>query len=286
MASDYLCNLIIPGAGKSGTSSLHEYLAAHPSISMSNSKEPHHFCKDDRYVRGARAHNMLFEQDSSFRYYGESSTGYLPWSIAANRVAQDLDRPKAIMVLRHPVKRSFSHYRWRYRLGLEKRSFLNAMKQDGFGYHPDKPHTFGYMAYLEFSQYATHCPNWIEALGEENCLLISSDALLNDTEATLETCHRFLELPSVKLKNELYRANETSKIGRRSPKLATKIMRFLPNGLKSSWTYQFLRSGLLKVTAPTPPAVMTLEEKAFVERELADDIAWFERRFGQSDYVA
>lgn len=286
MASDYLCNLIIPGAAKSGTSSLHEYLAAHPLISMGHSKEPHHFCRDERYVRGGEAHNALFEQSPNFRYYGESSTGYLLWSAAADRVAQDLDSPKVIMVLHHPVICNFSHYRWRYKLSLEKRSFLEAVKQDGFGYHPDKPDRFGYMGYLEFSQYATHCPVWMEALGEENCLLLSSDALLSDTEAALQSCYRFLGLPSIKLETEYHRANETSKIGRRPPKVATRLMRILPNSLKSSWPYQFCRNGLLKVTAPTPPVGMTSEEKAFVERELADDVAWFESRFGNSSYVA
>jgi hypothetical protein len=282
MTSDYLCNLIIPGAAKSGTSSLHEYLSEHPLISMSYRKEPHHFSRDELYVRGGEAHNILFDKNSIYRYYGESSTGYLPWGAAADRVAKDLNNPKIIMVLRHPIKRSFSHYCWRYRLGLEKRSFLEAVKQDGFGYHPDQPDKFGYMGYLEFSKYATHCPVWIEALGKENCLLISSDTLLNDTEAALQSCFRFLGLPGIKLEGGRYRVNETSEIGRRPPEVATRLMRILPNAIRSSPAYQFFRNGLLKVTAPTPPTVMTPDERAFIERELADDIAWFESNFGNS----
>ncbi len=34
-------NLFIPGAAKSGTSSLHELLNLHPEINMSKNKEPH-----------------------------------------------------------------------------------------------------------------------------------------------------------------------------------------------------------------------------------------------------
>ena len=197
MPSEYRCNLIVPGAAKSGTSSLHEYLDEHPLISMSSSKEPHHFCRDDLYARGAEPHNSLFDEKSEARYFGESSTGYLPWSAAAERICRDLESPKVIIVLRHPVERCFSHYRWRYRLGLEKRSFLDAVKEDGFGYHPGKPAQFGYMAYLEFSRYSKQCPVWEDAVGTANCLLLSSCDLFDHQEGTLTRCFDFLDLPQI-----------------------------------------------------------------------------------------
>ena len=42
-------NLFIPGAAKSGTSSLHNYLNKHPDIFMSESKEPHFFSHTTKY---------------------------------------------------------------------------------------------------------------------------------------------------------------------------------------------------------------------------------------------
>lgn len=155
MRSDYLCNLIVPGAAKSGTSALHEYLRDHPMITMSEKKEPHHFCIDERYQGGAHAHNQLFKPTKHSRYFGESSTGYLPWPKAAERITRSLNKPKIIFLLRHPVARAFSHYRWRVRLGLEKRTLLDALDADGYGYHPHRATAYGWMAYLEFSQY-TH----------------------------------------------------------------------------------------------------------------------------------
>jgi len=279
MHSDYICNLIIPGAAKSGTSSLHEYLDQHPLISMSSSKEPHHFCRNDRYAGGSAAHNSLFQEKSSVRYFGESSTGYLPWAPAAERIARDLHCPKVIIILRHPVSRCFSHFRWRYRLGLEKRSFLDAVKEDGFGYHPEKPSQFGYMAYLEFSQYSKQCPFWESTFGKENCLLLSSRELLGDQESTLARCLDFLDLPRIPAGKSSTKVNETSALGRRSPPAVTRLASLVPESFKSFNVYRKIKRGLLRSVAPNPPAVMTADERAYLEDILSEDIAWFDRRF-------
>ncbi len=60
--SEFLCNLVIPGAGKSGTSSLHTLLGEHPRIHMSSPKEPQFFSFDDLYQKGAESHNRIFEE--------------------------------------------------------------------------------------------------------------------------------------------------------------------------------------------------------------------------------
>ena len=54
-----LPNLYIPGAGKSGTSSLHEYLHQHPQVFMSRVKEPHYFSRSD-YPNGLSEYAQLF----------------------------------------------------------------------------------------------------------------------------------------------------------------------------------------------------------------------------------
>ena len=248
-------------------------------IAMSSSKEPHHFCRDARYSEGATAHNKLFEDKSDALYFGESSTGYLPWPTAAERIARDLDHPKAIIVLRHPVARCFSHYRWRYRLGLEKRNFLEALKSDGFGFNPEQPTEFGYMAYLEFSQYARQSRVWEEALGIENCLFLASSDLQRDHDGTLAQCFDFLGLPPLETLSNPGNVNETATIGRRPFRMLTGLAGFLPRGIKSSSFYSQIRGKFLKMVAPKPPAAMTTEEQAFVEDSLEEDIAWYEARF-------
>lgn len=279
METEYLCNLVIPGAAKSGTSSLHDFLNLHPNICMSTSKEPHHFCRKDRLSSGARAHNALFSSKDTIEVYGESSTGYLPWSPAADLIAQRLKNPRIIMVLREPVARTFSHYRWRYRLGLEKRTLLEAMRQDGRGYDPERPDRFGYMAYLEFSNYSKHCEYWLKRFGEENCLIINASNLKKDTFNTLQECCHFLSIPGFNEKVEFTDSNVTDNQGLRPTKKITFAAGFLPKSLKSSKIYKDFRSNFLRSRAPVPPSTMTQAELEFATNELAEDIAWYQKRF-------
>lgn len=58
--SRYMCNLVVPGAAKSGTSALHEMLDAHPRVQMSSTKEPHYFSEDEIHENGVNWHNSLF----------------------------------------------------------------------------------------------------------------------------------------------------------------------------------------------------------------------------------
>lgn len=280
METEYLCNLVIPGAAKSGTSSLHDFLNLHPNICMSTSKEPHHFSRKDRFNSGARPHNALFPKKDNIKVFGESSTTYLPWSPAADLIAQRLKSPRIIMVLREPVARTFSHYRWRYRLGLEKRTFLEAIQQDGRGYDPERPDRFGYMSYLEFSNYSKHCEYWLERFGEENCLIINSSNLKNDNFNTLQECCRFLRVPSFDEKMEFTDSNVTDNQGLRPTKKTTFAASFLPKALKSSKIYKNFRSSFLRSRAPVPPSTMTKAELKFVTDALAEDIAWYQKRFG------
>ena len=278
MANRYVCNLIIPGAAKSGTSSLHQYLGAHPEIAMSDSKEPHHFCKPALYASGADTHNAMFGLKPDAIYFGESSTGYLPWRPAVERIKRDLEATKIIMLLRHPVERCFSHYRWRYRLGLEKRPFMNALKADGFGYDPEKPSSYGYMAYLEFSKYSKQCPMWLDTFGEENCLLLNSSDLRRDHNGTMAKCFAFLDVRDF-FSESTSEENQTNELERQPPVIVTKAMGLFPKYIKQSQTYKHLRQTVLRAIAPEPPSCMTTSERNFVEDALAEDITWFDSQF-------
>lgn len=279
MPSDYLCNLIIPGAAKSGTSSLHEYLNQHPKICMSRSKEPHHFSRIKKYELGARSHNELFDYSFEAQVFGESSTGYMIWPDSIKKISKNLDNPKIIMVLRDPVKRAFSHYRWRFRLGLEKRSFIEAVAKDGFGYDPEKPDKLGYKSYLQFSQYSKYCPMWFEEFGKDNCLLVSSAELKNEPIKILNECFNFLKLSPLESVDSVF-ANQTDSAPTMSSSSLKNLASLIPNQIKASSAYQSFRRNLLVGLAPDAPKNMTSEEESYVEEVLSDDIDYFKSTFG------
>lgn len=275
MSVPLLCNLVIPGAAKSGTSALHDSLARHPNIDMSDRKEPHFFSIDATYAQGPQSHNALFTPTEATRYFGESSTGYMISEKALARIATDLVNPKIIFLLRHPVDRSFSHYRWRYRLGLEKRSFSDALRENGYGYEPEQPKQFGYESYLQFSQYARYCPLWVEAFGAENCLFVRSERLRTTPDQTEARIYAFLELPDPGPQAALS-ANETVAVTRIPSKIEGGMASRVPKVLRRTKTLKSLWNVYMRTRSPVPPKLMTEVDRLHLESALADDIAYYE----------
>ena len=79
-------NLLIIGAAKSGTTSLHHYLQQHPEIFMTTPKEPHFLINNDigkdRIPKGIidkDEYFNLFNVIDSYKYKGESSVMYLAY---------------------------------------------------------------------------------------------------------------------------------------------------------------------------------------------------------------
>lgn len=192
--SEYKCNFVIAGIGKSGTSSLHSYLDAHPEICMSSTKEPHYFSIDAEWKKGPNFHNRLFS-DSKPRAiaFGESSTTYSSSEIAMKRIKSSIDNPRVIVVLRDPVERVISHYRWVCALGLEDRPFLQAIEESGYDFDPNlSVQGRCYMSYLEFSIYSKWIPKLQEIFGSDNVLILRADDLKDKPALVVNACCSFL----------------------------------------------------------------------------------------------
>lgn len=274
MTTEYLCNLVVPGAAKSGTSSLHEALNQHNKICMSVNKEPHYVCRAEEYSKGMDFHNNLFSPEGDASVFGESSTGYMIWPETIDRISRDLKNPKIILLLRHPVSRTVSHWKWRVKLGLEVRPLWQAIEVDGYGFHPERPDRYGYMAYLQFSKYSKYCPLWTERFGSENCLMITQDDLSSDFQSTMSRCFSFLNLESFTFA-EGVKVNETKNLVGRPKPFMTKAMSLLSPGFKKAPLYRNLRDSILRMCTTDMPTEVSGNEIGFLERVLKDDIEYF-----------
>lgn len=123
-------NLLIVGAQKSGTTSLHEYLSQHPDVFMSEMKELAYFSRENRPFLvpdekdhiGYQWYSKRSHIDCDYKYIkkfnkcknekivGESSAEYLYYSNTANDIYRFNPNMKIIIVLRNPVNRAFSAY--------------------------------------------------------------------------------------------------------------------------------------------------------------------------------
>ena len=124
-----LPNLLIVGAAKSGTTSLHNYLKQHPDIFMSNHKEPHFLINNEigvnripKGINNIQDYSNLFSNGVSQKYRGESSAMYLQFpEIAIKNIDRYLDEDvKIIIMLRNPIERAFSGYQHVKRYNLDE----------------------------------------------------------------------------------------------------------------------------------------------------------------------
>ena len=105
-----LPNLVVIGAAKCGTTSLHAYLDAHPEVSMSREKELHFFVERKNWGRGLDWYESQF---SAAPVRGESSPGYSAFPLyegVAERMAETIPHAKLVYLVRDPVERIVSHY--------------------------------------------------------------------------------------------------------------------------------------------------------------------------------
>lgn len=205
-------NLFIPGAPKSGTSSLHDYLNCHPDIFMSSKKEPHYFSHDDRYLKNEMQYLDLFTQDKNYKFYGESSTGYFIFPNVADRIRTKSISPKFVFILRNPIDRAYSHYRWLYGLGLEIRPFYKAFLKSKSSLLDAKKSIDGkYKFYYHSSLYYKNILQYYNVFSSTNICIITTESLKSKPLESINKIFKFLKVEELANIDEIY-SNKTQKI--------------------------------------------------------------------------
>ena len=125
-ARDNMPDFLVIGAGKSGTTSLNNYLKQHPQVFMCLRKEPNFFAleiphPDDYELQSSRdyyyqsvsdidEYQKLFQGAREDQLLGEVSNTYLNSELACDRIQHYLPGAKLIAILRHPAERLYSRY--------------------------------------------------------------------------------------------------------------------------------------------------------------------------------
>jgi hypothetical protein len=176
-----LPNLLIIGAAKCGTTSLHEYLALHPEIKMSERKELQLFNRADWRER-LDWYEAQFQEALPVR--GESSPTYTFYPFLPSvpeRVREVMPDAKFIYLVRDPIERAIANYVEMYSLKLEHRPIDEALSDPD----PANPH-------LTSSRYATQLERYLECFEQERILVLDSGDLLNRRAETLRRVFGFL----------------------------------------------------------------------------------------------
>ena len=187
-------NFFIPGAAKSGTTTLHELLNLHPDISMSKIKEPVFWNNakfNDYKVEDWLKYKELFNPNSKIK--GESTTSYMYYDSFIENINKNYKKPpKFIFILRNPIDRYISHFWWMKGLGLEKNNIRDIINREShtdfieYDYYPKH--------YFQFGLYSKWIQRFIENFGFENIKIITLENLISNRLDTVNACFDFLGL--------------------------------------------------------------------------------------------
>jgi hypothetical protein len=212
-------DFLIIGTKRGGTTSLFNYLLMHPGVlglfpQNRGTKSTDYFFSS-RFDRGAAWYRSHFHTET-YRRRLEARLGYRPVSGEASpyyvwdpriaeRVQRDAPGVKAIMLVRDPVKRAWSHYLERQQNGVEPLSFPDALAAEEVrlageldrmnaepGYHST---AWDWYCYRSRGDYLPQLQHWTSVLGRDDLLVLRSEDMYADPQVVVDQVCDFLGLP-------------------------------------------------------------------------------------------
>ena len=174
-------NFLVIGAMKAGTTSLHQYLKAHPQVFMSTPKELNFFVEGMNWELGIEWYRSKFAGARDAVAVGESCPQYtkaIEYPGVPARIAATIPDVRLVYLVRDPIERIRSAYLHRRSNGKESRSIERALAEDE--------------RYVDTSRYAAQLDPYLELFPEEQLLVVLSEELRDDRETALGRVLKFV----------------------------------------------------------------------------------------------
>lgn len=175
-----LPNFLGIGVPRGGTTWLHNLLASHPDVYAPDRRKEVHFF-DRYYDRGIAWYEGFFPRGSNagaFAAVGEITPHYLYCRDCPSRIADLKTVSRLLLILRNPIERAYSHYRWRVRLENYRANFETFLEE--------RPQA------VEWGLYAKYLRNYLEYFDRNRILILIHEMALNDVPQTRQRLARFL----------------------------------------------------------------------------------------------
>jgi hypothetical protein len=157
--------LLVVGAQRCGTTYLYQVLDEHPEIAMARPArpEPKFFLDVEKCRKGLAWYEATyFAGTEAVPVHGEKSTSYMESPEAASRAAGMIPGADALVMLRDPIDRAISNWRFSTASGLEYRPLQEALAENLERPQPwDRSKTsVSPFAYLERGRYVHYLTPW------------------------------------------------------------------------------------------------------------------------------
>ena len=183
-----LPDVVIIGTQRGGTTSLFNWLATHPEVSPSSTKEVHYF--DRFYGNGERWYRAHFPVRHAGRLSMEATPYLLFHPLAPARAAAPLPpSTRFVALLRDPVQRAISHYWHSRRIGAEPEPLDVALGlederlagEEAVVLGGEESFAFRNFSYRARGHYAEQLRRWFEVVDPGRILVMESEELWGPT---------------------------------------------------------------------------------------------------------
>jgi hypothetical protein len=228
-------DFVIPGAPRTGTTFMHEYLDQHPGIHMSRWKEPNYFATDLdsgsyldslTFMRDGGKYLGLFAGATAGQLTGEASTWYLFSKDAAANIRANNPETRIIPMLREPVAMLHSlHLRRVYGGSEDIKSFELALaaepdRREGLRI-PAKARNVRALQYHDVGRYSEQVERYLDAFGSDRVHVVIFEEFRKDPATAYRRVLEFLGLdPSFTPRFEVVNAG----LARRSQRLQQMLL--------------------------------------------------------------
>lgn len=179
-------NLFIIGVNKSGTNWLNHLLAQHPDVFMSEVKELNYFNDREPAPHTLEEYHGYFPFSDEYTYYGEASARYYEDAAVATKLYEYNPDAKLLAIVRDPIERLLSQYRYHKQLGVIEES--TTLEEALNGRDP---------ALLRDSHYENTLPVFAERFGANQFRVVSLEQGLSNPESEWNRLLDYLSLSPV-----------------------------------------------------------------------------------------
>lgn len=187
---DWLPNLFVAGAPKSGTSSVHQWIADHPDAVGSLKKETYFFVDPGTHMYSPKNHvsngvdtfrENFPEVKKSTKVIVESTPGYIYYETALAKIPYLESSPKCLFIVREPSAQVYSAFQyfknnWNwipYDTTFE--GFICEVKSGTAKYRGNELAENA----IKFAQYVDYLVKWRDRLGPDRIMVKTFDQLMS-----------------------------------------------------------------------------------------------------------
>jgi hypothetical protein len=196
-------HIVIAGTTKAATTSLFDYLGAHPQVCASRAKESRFFLDPGYPVAprplhierdGPEGYARLFDACPERPFRLEATPDYLYDPASAELLRRHLDDVRIVMVLRDPIARLGSWYRFA-RQNDDLASDLPFDRYVARQLDGDVPNNGQPWRALDQGRYLHHLGPFLERFDRSELFLIDYGALVGNVRSGVQTLCRWIGLP-------------------------------------------------------------------------------------------